>query len=133
MLSSIRTVVDSSTSSTRAGPVGAAGSGVAAVAAGAAVAAERDLGRVVQLIPDAGVELTSAEFGAFFYNLLDQSGESYMLYTLSGAPIEAFSKFPMPRNTEVFAPTFSGEGIVRSDDITRDPRYGKNAPRGNWA
>jgi hypothetical protein len=49
-----------------------------------------------------------------------------MLYTLSGAPLEAFSKFPMPRNTEVFAPTFNGEGIVRSDDITKDPRYGKN-------
>ena len=34
-----------------------------------------------------------------------------MLYTLSGAPIEAFSKFPMPRNTEVFEPTFSGTGV----------------------
>jgi signal transduction histidine kinase len=60
---------------------------------------------------------------------LNEEGESYMLYTLSGAPIEAFSKFPMPRNTEVFAPTFNGEGIVRSDDITKDPRYGRNAPR----
>src|SRR6202012_2529093 len=70
-----------------------------------------------------------AEFGAFFYNVINPSGESYMLYTLSGAPIEAFSKFPMPRNTEVFAPTFSGASIVRSDDITKDPRYGKNEPR----
>jgi signal transduction histidine kinase len=35
----------------------------------------------------------------------------------------------MPRNTAVFAPTFTGESIVRSDDITQDPRYGKNAPR----
>jgi signal transduction histidine kinase/ActR/RegA family two-component response regulator len=34
----------------------------------------------------------------------------------------------MPRNTEVFAPTFKGTGIVRSDDITADPRYGHNAP-----
>src|SRR5690606_22653436 len=45
-----------------------------------------------------------------------------------GVPREAFSKFPMPRNTAVFAPTFEGAGIVRSDDITKDPRYGKNAP-----
>jgi PAS domain S-box-containing protein len=52
-----------------------------------------------------------------------------MLYTLSGAPAEAFSRFPMPRNTAVFGPTFAGEGIVRSDDITKDPRYGHNAPR----
>jgi signal transduction histidine kinase len=51
-----------------------------------------------------------------------------MLYTLSGAPAEAFSKFPMPRNTELFDPTFRGEGIIRSDDITKDSRYGKNSP-----
>jgi GAF domain-containing protein len=51
------------------------------------------------------------------------------LYTLSGAPLEAFSKFSMPRNTDVFAPTFNGEGIIRADDITKDARYGKNAPR----
>jgi len=34
----------------------------------------------------------------------------------------------MPRNTALFGPTFAGEGIVRSDDITRDPRYGQSAP-----
>ncbi len=96
--------------------------------AGSALAAENDLNQLVQIVTDAGVELSGAEFGAFFYNVLNEAGESYMLYTLSGAPMEAFSKFPMPRNTEVFAPTFKGEGIIRSDDITRDPRYGKNAP-----
>ncbi|MBV8392482.1 MAG: response regulator, partial [Alphaproteobacteria bacterium] len=49
-------------------------------------------------------------------------------YTLSGVPREAFSKFPMPRNTEVFAPTFAGEATVRSPNIRKDPRFGKNAP-----
>jgi PAS domain S-box-containing protein len=97
--------------------------------AGSALALETDLHRLVQIVTDAGVELTGAQFGAFFYNVQDERGESYMLYTLSGAPREAFSKFPMPRNTAVFAPTFNGEGIVRSDDITKDPRYGRNAPR----
>jgi PAS domain S-box-containing protein len=97
--------------------------------AGSALAAETDIQHLVQIVTDAGVQLTGAEFGAFFYNVIDKAGESYMLYTLSGAPLEAFSKFPMPRNTEVFAPTFMGQGIVRSDDITRDPRYGKNSPR----
>ena len=97
--------------------------------AGSALALEADLNKLVQIVTDAGVELTRAEFGAFFYNVIDRSGESYTLYTLSGAPLEAFSKFPMPRNTQIFEPTFSGRGIVRSDDITKDPRYGKNAPR----
>ncbi len=95
---------------------------------GAAVAAELDLDKIVQIITDAGVELTGAQFGAFFYNVVNESGEGYMLYALSGVPRSAFEKFPMPRNTAVFAPTFAGDGPVRSDDILKDPRYGKNAP-----
>jgi PAS domain S-box-containing protein len=97
--------------------------------AAAAVAGDLDLERLVQVIVDAGVELSGAEFGAFFYNVEDDAGESYMLYTLSGAPREAFAQFPMPRKTAVFAPTFAGEGAIRSADITLDPRYGHNAPR----
>ena len=96
--------------------------------AGAVVAADTDLASVVQRITDAGVALTGAQFGAFFYNVLDDEGGSYMLYSISGVPAEAFSRFPMPRNTDVFAPTFAGEGIVRSDDITQDPRYGRHEP-----
>jgi PAS domain S-box-containing protein len=93
-----------------------------------AVASDLDLERLVQRVTDAGVEMTGAQFGAFFYNVENDTGESYMLYTISGVPREAFSKFPMPRNTRVFAPTFAGEGIVRSDDITKDPRYGHSEP-----
>lgn len=96
---------------------------------GAAVARERNLEKIVQIVTDAGVELTGAQFGAFFYNVLDGKGESYMLYSLSGAPRSAFENFPMPRNTAVFEPTFLGTGVVRSDDIRKDPRYGKNTPR----
>jgi len=95
---------------------------------GAEIASELDLDRAVQTVTDAATELTGAAFGSFFYNVLNEAGESYMLYTLSGVPKEAFSKFPMPRNTKVFAPTFAGEGVVRSDDIQKDPRYGHTAP-----
>jgi PAS domain S-box-containing protein len=95
---------------------------------GVAVAAELDLPTLVQKVTDAGVQLTHAEFGAFFYNVLREDGEAYTLYTLSGVPRAAFEKFPMPRNTAIFEPTFRGRGPVRSDDILADPRYGKNAP-----
>ena len=95
---------------------------------GVAVAAEHDLERLVQLVTDAGVELSHAAFGAFFYNVIRQGGEAYTLYTLSGAPRSAFEKFPMPRNTAIFEPTFRGRGPVRSDDILSDARYGKSAP-----
>ncbi len=95
---------------------------------GQAVAADLDLRAVVQRVTDAATDLTSAAFGAFFYNVVSAGGESYMLYTLSGVPAEAFERFPMPRNTGIFAPTFAGEATVRLDDVTADSRYGHNPP-----
>ncbi|MBX4906522.1 MULTISPECIES: response regulator [Rhizobium] len=96
--------------------------------AGAAITIEPDVERLTQIVVDAGVTLTGAEFGAFFYNVDDGEGGSYMLYALSGVDRKNFEKFPMPRNTKVFEPTFSGEGIMRSDDIQLDRRYGQNPP-----
>ncbi|HWK90194.1 MAG TPA: GAF domain-containing protein, partial [Longimicrobium sp.] len=95
---------------------------------GVSLTSQTELQSIVQSATDEATALTGAQFGAFFYNVLDEHGEAYTLYTLSGAPREAFSRFAMPRNTQVFAPTFHGEGVVRSADITRDPRYGQNAP-----
>jgi len=95
---------------------------------GITIGAELDLERLVQIVTDAGVELSGAQFGAFFHNVVRAEGEAYTLYTLSGAPREAFARFPMPRNTEVFGRTFRGEGPVRSPDILADPRYGKSEP-----
>jgi serine phosphatase RsbU (regulator of sigma subunit) len=95
---------------------------------GTDLSAELDVERVVQRATDVATRLTGAAFGSFFYNVTDDLGESYLLYTLSGVPREAFAKFPMPRNTRIFDPTFRGTSIVRSDDITQDPRYGKNPP-----
>ena len=95
---------------------------------GQLLSAQLDLQPLVQSVTDAATELSGAEFGAFFYNVLDDKGESYMLYTLSGVPAEAFARFPMPRSTDVFAPTFRGEGVIRLDDVRKDPRFGKNSP-----
>jgi PAS domain S-box-containing protein len=89
---------------------------------------ELDLERIVQTVTDAATTLTAAQFGAFFYNVIDKHGGKYTLYTLSGAPRAAFENFGHPRATPVFAPTFYGTAIVRSDDITQDPRYGQMAP-----
>lgn len=94
---------------------------------GRTVAAELNLERLVQVVTDAATQLSGAAFGAFFYNVKSEEGESYMLYTLSGAPREAFARLPMPRNTAIFGPTFRG-AVMRSDDITQDPRFGKNEP-----
>ena len=74
-------------------------------ATGRGLTAQLDLDRVVQDATDAAVRATGASFGAFFYNVINEYGESYTLYTISGVPRELFDAFPMPRNTAVFAPT----------------------------
>ncbi|HET9237356.1 MAG TPA: GAF domain-containing protein [Oligoflexus sp.] len=95
---------------------------------GLSLTAELNLDRIVQTVTDAATELSGAQFGAFFYNVLKEDGEAYTLYCISGVPREKFSQFPMPRNTKIFAPTFMGERIVRLDDVTRDGNFGHNAP-----
>jgi PAS domain S-box-containing protein len=95
---------------------------------GQILSAELDQHKLVEAVTDAATDLTDAEFGSFFYNVLDENGESYMLYALSGVPREAFENFPMPRNTELFGPTFRGERTIRIADVKKDPRYGKSAP-----
>jgi GAF domain-containing protein/anti-sigma regulatory factor (Ser/Thr protein kinase) len=94
----------------------------------ATLVSELDLERVLQHVTDAATELTGAQFGSFFYNHTSDNGESYMLYALSGVSREVFEDFPMPRNTPLFDPTFRGEGVVRLDDVTADPRFGQNPP-----
>jgi signal transduction histidine kinase/DNA-binding NarL/FixJ family response regulator len=95
---------------------------------GSILASELKLERIVQTVTDETTRLTGAQFGAFFYNVTDKQGEKYTLYTLCGAPRSAFENFGHPRPTPVFAPTFYGTSIVRSDDITKDPRYGQMPP-----
>src|SRR5215212_3838381 len=91
---------------------------------GAAIAAQLDLHNVVQIVTDAGTELTSAKFGSFFYKEREEDGDAPLLSTLSGAPAEAFENIGYPRATPLFRPTFQGAGPIRSDDILLDARYG---------
>lgn len=95
---------------------------------GITLASELDLQALLQTVTDAATELSGAKFGAFFYNNIDDKGEKYLLYTLSGAPREAFEKFGHPRATPLFGPTFRGEGIIRLDDVLKDSRYGQWGP-----
>ena len=48
--------------------------------------------------------------------------------TSASASRKAFSRFPMPRNTAIFGPTFDGSAVVRLPDVTADPRFGRNPP-----
>ena len=77
---------------------------------GRLLSAELDLKKLVQALIDAATELVGAQFGAFFYNVLDEGGGSYMLYALSGADRRHFERFPLPRATAIFAADPAGRG-----------------------
>jgi PAS domain S-box-containing protein len=95
---------------------------------GRTLASTLELHALTQAITNAATELSGGEFGAFFYNHTDGGGDSYVLYTLSGAPREAFDKFGHPRATALFGPTFRGDAPIRCDDVHLDPRYGTMGP-----
>jgi signal transduction histidine kinase len=89
---------------------------------------ERSLDVIVQAALDAGLKLCGAAFGAFFYNSFTDHGRHAQLYKVAGVDPAAFSRFPMPRPTAVFAESFVHGRILRSADITQDPRYSLNSP-----
>ena len=91
----------------------------------AELAGDLDLKRLVQTVTDAGRELTHAQIGAYFHN---NAGDTFDLFTLSGAHASDFAHLRGPRATPIFAPTFLNQGVVRSDDILLDSRYGKISP-----
>ncbi|HEX8846467.1 MAG TPA: PAS domain S-box protein [Pyrinomonadaceae bacterium] len=95
---------------------------------GQTLAGELDPHKLVKAVAEAATEISNARFGSFFYNMLDEAGASYMLYTHSGVPAEALAHFPVLRATDLFSPTFGVEGTVLIADVKKDPRYGKNSP-----
>ena len=92
---------------------------------GQVLSAELNLQNVVQAVTEAATELVGASFGCFVYKTPDQTETSC---ALSGIPAELFAQSHLPRNSELFGPTFHADGIVRISDVSADPRYGKNSP-----
>jgi PAS domain S-box-containing protein len=91
------------------------------ISVGKTISEKLDLESILQKLTDITTRLTGAELGAFFYNMIDDMGESRLLFTLSGAPWESFEKFGITLDTTIFQKTFSGEGILRSDNTLAVP------------
>src|SRR5262249_52337394 len=81
---------------------------------------------------DAATVLAGAEMGALFYRVRKRDAGSQIRYALSGSARERFDELslPLPRRTALLGPTFDGMEIVRVDDVTRDPRYGRSPHAG---
>ncbi len=76
---------------------------------------------VAQAVTDAGRELTTATFGAFF--TIGAKPDDLAAFALSGESTDYFSTHGLPRVTALFAATIAGKEIVRLDDVRIDPRY----------
>ena len=70
--------------------------------------------KIVQSVIDVATQLTSAEFGAFFYDVIGEQGGAC---AISGLPPSMFSDFTTPHRT-LFHAVSGGPGVVRRDDIT---------------
>ena len=86
--------------------------------------------QLAQKLTDFATRLTGAQYGAFFHNVSDEQGESYMLYSLSGAQKSDFANMPLPTNSPLFKPTFEGRGPVRCGDVRKHPDFGKGKHHG---
>jgi PAS domain S-box-containing protein len=98
------------------------------VETGILLASERSLDVLVQAALDAGLHLCSARYGAFFYNNIGNDDKSYSLYKEAGPDLNIFASFPEPHCTEIPKDSFLNQLIVRSPDITLDPRFTENLP-----
>ena len=89
---------------------------------GRILASKLSLEAVVQTVTDAATQMSGARFGAFFYNTVDENGEAFQLYALSGGPRDSFERGGLARVAALFGPEFHDERPIRCDDALTDPR-----------
>ena len=75
---------------------------------------ELDMATVIQMVVDAGTEISGAELGAFFHHT-GEPGHEYRLYSVTGAPREVFERLSLPEPGELFA-----RGIIRAEQVEHD-------------
>ena len=96
---------------------------------GTALAAELDLERLVQLVTDAGKEVTGAMFGAFSYKQLNGDGEPFSLHTTTGTPRDIFENLSLPSHHSSAPVPNAEREILRIDDVLHDARSPRSLTR----
>jgi PAS domain S-box-containing protein len=98
------------------------------VETGILLASERSLDVIVKAALDAGLHLSDARYGAFFYNNIGDDGKSYNLYKIAGPDLNIFAALPHPHCAEIPKDSFLNQLIVRSADISQDDRFTHDFP-----
>jgi PAS domain S-box-containing protein len=103
---------------------------------GSALASTRDLHSLLQTATDAATGIAGARQGAFLYLGRDGTDEAegklFSLYTVAGASPAEFEPFGAAGPDGLFGPGSPAgrQGLVRSDDVTRDERFLESGPFG---
>jgi len=92
------------------------------------LANERDLETIVQTALDAACELACASFGVFFYTATDAEGGPVQLYKVSAEDPKILAGLNLTPAADLFSPALFDASVVRSGDITHNPRFGGNSP-----
>ena len=98
------------------------------VETGILLASERSLDVILQAALDAGLHLCGARLGAFFYTDVDDRSSSYSLYKAAGPDINIFTALSIPAVASMPKDCFLSQQIIRSPDITLDPRFTPDLP-----
>ncbi len=92
---------------------------------GEALSTEIDINHLVEMIVEHGVDLTDAEFGAFFYHAQDDQGNKLDLVAVHGATVDQFTGFGRLSATPLLT-SHVEVGLTLIDDVQADVRYGQN-------
>ncbi|MGJ7916259.1 ATP-binding protein [Massilia sp. LXY-6] len=103
---------------------------------GSALASTRELRSLLQAAADAATGIAGARHGAFLYHGRDGvDGKMFSLYTVSGASTAEFEPFGEAGANALFGPGVPAQrlaprDVMRSDDVTHDPRFKDGTPSG---
>ena len=89
--------------------------------------AQREVSSIAQVVVDVATELTGAQFGALFYSSTDPHASGELQWATSGVHRSQLDKLGVTRKSGAYAPIFDGKGPIRIADVTRDPRFARNA------
>jgi signal transduction histidine kinase len=94
---------------------------------GRTIGTELDPATLARTAAEIAAQLTGAQRSALFYRLGSGDGDELKVAT-SGISRDEAARLPMPRSTPLLGLAFNSRDAVRIDDVTADPRYGKNPP-----
>ncbi len=98
-----------------------------------AISGDLDQERLVQAITDASIELSGAQFGAFYYDVSHDEGEGQILCSVCGLDRAGLQALSQRWGGRIFNCEIAGNEIVCLPDITSDPLYSQAPVDGHAA